>query len=154
MFKRRRDPRPTPRHQALSRRGKRQCMAPATKGKHVCSEHGGRLTGPKIEQGRKRCAAAKTSHGRETRAKRELRAELLIQLRAWRREGDSNPRYGFKPYNGLANRRLRPLGHRSKVKFTIDIMLIGQFFFKYFVHHSWVSLPVRQFHGLAYKKPE
>ena len=31
----------------------------------------------------------------------------------WRREGDSNPRYGLKPYNGLANRRLQPLGHPS-----------------------------------------
>jgi hypothetical protein len=36
-------------------------------------------------------------------------AKLLI----WRREGDSNPRYGFTPYNGLANRRLQPLGHPS-----------------------------------------
>jgi len=27
--------------------------------------------------------------------------------------GDSNPRYGFWPYNGLANRRLQPLGHLS-----------------------------------------
>ena len=33
--------------------------------------------------------------------------------RSWRREGDSNPRYGLKPYNGLANRRLQPLGHPS-----------------------------------------
>src|ERR1700685_4636592 len=31
----------------------------------------------------------------------------------WRREGDSNPRYGFWPYNGLANHRLQPLGHLS-----------------------------------------
>ena len=26
---------------------------------------------------------------------------------------DSNPRYGFTPYNGLASRRLQPLGHPS-----------------------------------------
>ena len=32
----------------------------------------------------------------------------------WRREGDSNPRYGFWPYTGLANQRLQPLGHLSK----------------------------------------
>jgi hypothetical protein len=32
---------------------------------------------------------------------------------SWRREGDSNPRYGSSPYNGLANRRLQPLGHPS-----------------------------------------
>ncbi len=32
---------------------------------------------------------------------------------SWRREGDSNPRYIFTMYNGLANRRLQPLGHPS-----------------------------------------
>ena len=32
----------------------------------------------------------------------------------WRRGWDSNPRYGLSPYNGLANRRLQPLGHPSK----------------------------------------
>src|SRR5436190_16963684 len=31
----------------------------------------------------------------------------------WRRERDSNPRYGFCPYNALAGRPLRPLGHHS-----------------------------------------
>ena len=31
----------------------------------------------------------------------------------WRRGWDSNPRYGLSPYNGLANRRLQPLGHPS-----------------------------------------
>src|SRR5262245_6174086 len=34
-------------------------------------------------------------------------------LLIWRRRRDSNPRYGFRPYNGLANRRLQPLGHVS-----------------------------------------
>ncbi len=36
-----------------------------------------------------------------------------IPGRNWRRGGDSNPRYGFRPYSGLANRRLQPLGHLS-----------------------------------------
>lgn len=31
----------------------------------------------------------------------------------WWRERDSNPRYSVKLYNGLANRRLQPLGHLS-----------------------------------------
>ena len=31
----------------------------------------------------------------------------------WRRGWDSNPRMGFTPINGLANRRLQPLGHPS-----------------------------------------
>ena len=34
----------------------------------------------------------------------------------WRRRRDSNPRYGFRPYNGLANRRLQPLGHVSRAE--------------------------------------
>jgi hypothetical protein len=31
----------------------------------------------------------------------------------WRRRRDSNPRYALSAYNGLANRRLQPLGHVS-----------------------------------------
>src|SRR5437870_8837098 len=31
----------------------------------------------------------------------------------WRRGRDSNPRYSFGPYTGLANQRLEPLGHLS-----------------------------------------
>src|SRR5258706_13451222 len=34
----------------------------------------------------------------------------------WRRERDSNPRYGVNPYNALAGRPLRPLGHLSALK--------------------------------------
>ena len=42
---------------------------------------GGKSTGPKTEQGRKRCAAAKTKHGNETRAAREYRAEKFRELK-------------------------------------------------------------------------
>jgi hypothetical protein len=37
--------------------------------------------GPSTDQGRKRCAAAKTVHGWETRAKRDLRAQKQRELR-------------------------------------------------------------------------
>src|SRR6266481_3626786 len=37
----------------------------------------------------------------------------LTLLTVWRRERDSNPRYGVNPYNALAGRPLRPLGHLS-----------------------------------------
>jgi hypothetical protein len=37
----------------------------------------------------------------------------MPQVIDWRRGWDSNPRYGLSPYNGLANRRLQPLGHPS-----------------------------------------
>jgi hypothetical protein len=70
-----------PRCQATSKRTKQQCMAPASKGKHVCRFHGGKSTGPKTKQGRNRCAIAKTIHGRETRAKRTIRAAKLRELR-------------------------------------------------------------------------
>jgi hypothetical protein len=45
------------------------------RGKRVCRVHGGKSTGPRSEQGRERCAAAKTIHGWETRQKRQIRAE-------------------------------------------------------------------------------
>ena len=36
-----------------------------------------------------------------------------FKSRQWRRRGDSNPRNAFTAFNGLANRRLQPLGHVS-----------------------------------------
>ena len=41
---------------------------------------------------------------------------------SWRRRRDSNPRYGFRPYNGLANRRLQPLGHVSGNATSVSAM--------------------------------
>ena len=70
-----------PRCQALSKRSKQQCQKAALKGKHVCSFHGGKSTGPISEQGRKRCANAKTINGWETREKRRVRATKLGELR-------------------------------------------------------------------------
>ncbi len=37
-----------------------------------------------------------------------------VQSFVERREWDSNPRYRLSPYTGLANQRLRPLGHLSR----------------------------------------
>ena len=50
-------------------------------GKSVCRTHGGASTGPKTTAGRQRCAAAKTVHGRETRAIRAARDVKLRELR-------------------------------------------------------------------------
>src|SRR5262249_27173939 len=44
---------------------------------------------------------------------RSLNGSEGVRIGFWRRRRDSNPRYGFRPYNGLANRRLQPLGHLS-----------------------------------------
>ncbi|MEY4351710.1 MAG: hypothetical protein RL078_1789 [Bacteroidota bacterium] len=67
--------------QALSKRSRLQCKKPAMKSKRVCLTHGGRSTGPRTEQGRQRCAEAKTKHGRETRKARTERAEAMRRLR-------------------------------------------------------------------------
>ena len=56
-------------------------MKAALKGKRVCMFHGGRSTGPKTDAGRKRCAAAKTKHGWETKARRAARAAKLSELK-------------------------------------------------------------------------
>ena len=69
-----------PRCQALSKRSKRQCMGPAVKGKHVCMFHDGKSIGPVAEQGRKRCAEAKTINGWEIGEKRRVRAAKLREL--------------------------------------------------------------------------
>ena len=50
-----------------------------------CLFHGGKSTGPVTELGRQRCAAAKTIHGFETRAKREYRAKKFQEMRGWSR---------------------------------------------------------------------
>ena len=62
------------------KRTKQQCRAPALKGKEVCRTHGGLSTGPKTKEGRARCAAAKTIHGRETRQKRADRSTKMAEL--------------------------------------------------------------------------
>jgi hypothetical protein len=67
--------------QALSKRSKLQCGKAALRGKAVCMFHGGKSTGPVTEDGRKRCAIAKTVHGYETRAAREYRAKKFWELK-------------------------------------------------------------------------
>ena len=71
-----------PRCQALSKRSKLQCKKAALIGKRVCMFHGGKSTGPVTENGRKRCAIAKTVHGYETRSSREYRAGKFREMQA------------------------------------------------------------------------
>jgi len=47
----------------------------------VCRFHGGKSTGPKTKEGRKRCGIAKTVHGGETRAIRAARPALMAELK-------------------------------------------------------------------------
>ena len=67
--------------QALSKSTKQQCGAPSVREKRVCRFHGGKSTGPKTKEGRKRCGIAKTVHGGETRASRAARPAKAAELR-------------------------------------------------------------------------
>ena len=63
-----------PRCQAKSKRTMKRCGAPAMRGKRVCYHHGGKSTGPKTTEGRRRCAEANITHGYYTKeARRERR---------------------------------------------------------------------------------
>jgi hypothetical protein len=76
-----------PRCQAKSKRSQQQCRSPAIRGKRVCKVHGGKSTGPRTQQGRNLCGAAKTLHGRETRAIRAKRQQALAELKLLERMG-------------------------------------------------------------------
>ena len=65
---------------ALSKRTRLRCQAPAIKGKTKCKNHGGRSTGSKTPEGKARQIAAITKHGNETRAIREERSAKLAEL--------------------------------------------------------------------------
>jgi len=67
---------------AMSKRTKIQFGGPAIKGKNKCKFHGGLSVGPKSELGRQSCSAAKTVHGKDTRAVREKHrlTAMKIQL--------------------------------------------------------------------------
>ena len=90
--------------QAKSKRTRLQCKAPAIKGKNVCRTHGGLSTGPKTEQGRQRCAEAKTIHGKDTRAKRAQNAATATKLLLLRDLGLRIGLFGPEP-TGWAGRR-------------------------------------------------
>jgi hypothetical protein len=67
-----------PRCQARSKRTGKQCGQASARNNTVCKWHGGKSTGPKTLEGRKRCAAAKTIHGTDTR---ELRIKYRLKVK-------------------------------------------------------------------------
>ena len=97
--------------QARSSRTKLQCRAPAIKGKRVCKWHGGRSTGPRTQAGRKRCAEAKTIHGRETRKARTERSLGAARLAVLEQAGHE---LGFM--DGTRTRGIKP--HKMSQVFT------------------------------------
>jgi hypothetical protein len=57
------------------------CGLEVVPGKNKCRAHGGMSTGPRTAEGRARIAAAKTVHGQETSALRQLRSKICFELR-------------------------------------------------------------------------
>ena len=80
-----------PRCQAKSKRTKQLCRSPAIRGKRGCRIHVGKSTGPRTQQGRNLCGAAKTLHGRETRAIRAKRQQALAKLKLLETDSVSMP---------------------------------------------------------------
>ena len=106
--------------QAKSKRTRLQCKAPAVKGKNVCRTHGGLSTGPKTEQGRQRCAEAKTIHGKDTRAKRAQNAVSATRLLLLRDLGNRLGLFGPKP-TGWAGRK--PRGYPLTEEMTTEALV-------------------------------
>jgi hypothetical protein len=67
----------------LKTRGDSQCGGPAMQGKTKCKFHGGLSTGPVTELRRQICAAAKTVHGKDTRADRQEHRLAMKRLRLY-----------------------------------------------------------------------
>jgi len=68
---------------AMSKRTKLQCGGPAVRGKTKCKTHGGRSTGPRTDEGKLRCAQAKTIHGKDTREDRQVHRLAMNRLRLY-----------------------------------------------------------------------
>ena len=68
---------------AVSKRTKLQCGSPAMHGKNKCKTHGGLSTGPRTDEGKLRCAQAKTMHGKDTRADRQVHRLSMKRLRLY-----------------------------------------------------------------------
>jgi hypothetical protein len=67
--------------QAMSKRTRNQCFAPAIKGKLVCRNHGGLSTGAKSAEGKQRAIAPHITYGNDTREMRKQRQLTMRVLR-------------------------------------------------------------------------
>lgn len=66
---------------AKSKRSGLQCARPAMSGKTVCDIHGGRSTGPRTPEGKRRNSAAHTKSGRYSRQQLEADSRDLTRIR-------------------------------------------------------------------------
>ena len=109
--------------QATAKHSRVQCKKAAIRGKNVCRTHGGLSTGPKTDQGRQRCAEAKTVHGKDTRAKRAQNAVSPTKLLLLRDLGLRVGLFGPEP-TGWAGRKPRyyPLTETMSVEELVALI--------------------------------
>ena len=109
--------------QATAKHSRVQCKKAAIRGKNVCRTHGGLSTGPKTDQGRQRCAEAKTVHGKDTRAKRAQNAVSTTKLLLLRDLGLRVGLFGPEP-TGWAGRKPRyyPLTETMSVEELVALI--------------------------------
>ena len=102
--------------QAMSKRTGKQCGAPADRHSKTskCKWHGGRSTGPKTEQGRAKCAEARTIHGNSTQEKRKQNAVSATKLLLLRDLGNRLGLFGDQP-TGWAGRKPRGYPHTESM---------------------------------------
>ena len=102
---------------AIAKHSRVQCKKAAMKGKNVCRTHGGASTGPRTEQGRAKCAEARTIHGNSTREKRKQNAVSATRLLLLRALGNRLGLFGPEP-TGWPGRKPRdyPLTESMSVR--------------------------------------
>jgi hypothetical protein len=100
--------------QATAKHSRVQCKKAAMKGKAVCRTHGGASTGPRTEQGRQRCAEAKTIHGNSTREKRKQNAVAATRLLLLRDLGVKLGMFGDQP-TGWSGRNPSHYAHSAEL---------------------------------------
>ena len=107
--------------QAMSKRTRQQCGAPAEKGKRVCRFHGARSTGPKTAEGKARQRAAVLKTGNYTKEAMEDRARSVRVL-----AGLEDAMYVLNMTTMPRTRGRKPLGYaplktvEDVVKFALD----------------------------------
>jgi len=96
--------------EAKSKRTGQRCRAPAVRNMAICRFHGAYSTGPRTPEGRKRCAQAKTTHGKASRKERSEKAAASAELHFLRDLGVALGLFGNQPtgWPGRKPKNYRP----------------------------------------------
>ena len=94
--------------QAMSRQSKNQCLKPALRGKNVCGHHGGKSTGPRTEDGKKRSREAHIKSGLYTKESRLKQSSTSLSLAQYESIG-----FALGLMKGTRTRGRKPYGFKN-----------------------------------------